>query len=73
MIAVYLFLGFITIYVIAQAIYNVLRAEELDEREDELDKYSVHRDERDNRIAADEKTLRELYKELKAEIEKQKK
>lgn len=42
---------------------------ELDERQEELDKYSVHLDERANRIAADEGTLRDLSIAFKREMD----
>ena len=42
---------------------------ELDERQEELDKYSVHLDERANRIAADEGTLRNLSIAFKLEMD----
>lgn len=72
MIIVYIILGIITACVVLYGIHNTVRADELDERADELDRYSVHLDERANRLAADEGTLRNLYKELQAELEKQK-
>ena len=70
MIVVYLFLGFITLFVIAGAIHNAFRADALDEEREELDKYSTHLDERANRLAADEQTIRNLYKELRQELNK---
>ena len=41
----------------------------LDEKEERLDKYSVYLDERANRIAADEGTLRNLSISFKREID----
>jgi hypothetical protein len=43
---------------------------ELDELKEELDKYSVHLDERANRLAADEQTTIELNKQLQAELKR---
>ena len=40
--------------------WTIYRQEELDEREEELDKYSAHLDERANILAADEATCREM-------------
>lgn len=42
---------------------------ELDDRKEELDKYSVYLDERANRIAADEGTLRNMFASFKREVE----
>lgn len=42
---------------------------ELDDRKEELDKYSVYLDERANRIAADEGTLRNLFTSFKREVD----
>lgn len=43
--------------VIAGIAYNFYRSEELDERQEDLDKYSVHLDERANKLAEWEKEL----------------
>ena len=48
----------------------VLKMGELDEWQEELDKYSVHLDERANRLVADEATVIELNKELQAELKR---
>jgi len=40
--------------------WTIYRQEELDEREEELDKYSVHLDERANKLSADEETCRQM-------------
>lgn len=45
------------IVVIVGALYNHYRSESLDEREEELDKYSVHLDERANELAKWEREL----------------
>lgn len=47
----------------------ILKMGELDELKEELDKYSVHLDERANRIAADEATLTQEWKNLRAAAE----
>lgn len=41
----------------------------LDEKEERLNKYSIHLDERANRIAADEGTLRSLSQSFKRELD----
>lgn len=46
-----------TLLLLAWVIYKI---EEVDERQDELDKYSVHLDERANRLAQWEEKLRSL-------------
>ena len=48
----------------------ILKMGELDELKEELDKYSVHLDERANRLAADEQTTIELNKQLQAELKR---
>jgi len=70
MIIVYILLAIITVAVIAFGIYNYLRASDLDERQEELDKFSVHLDERANRLAADEATTIKLNKQLLAELKR---
>ena len=45
--------------------YNIFRADELDEREEDLDKYSVHLDERANKLALWEEELIKLEKEAR--------
>ena len=66
---------FIIIVVLA-AIFGVLwtvhRQDELDERQDELDKYSIHLDERANRLAADEETCRGMNLMLRESLKQQK-
>lgn len=47
----------LALLVIAGIAYIVYRSEELDEREEYLDKYSVHLDERANKLARWEKEL----------------
>ena len=61
--------GILVLGVIAGIAYIVWRADELDEWEEELEKFSVHLDERANRIAADEATLTEEWKNLRAAAE----
>lgn len=41
-------------------LWTLYRQDELDEREEELDKYSAHLDERANILSADEATCREM-------------
>lgn len=55
--AIYYLLALIAILVILAIAWVVNRSEALDERKEELDKYSAHLDERDNRIARDELEL----------------
>lgn len=50
-------------------IRNTIKADELAEREVELDKYSVHLDERANRLAADENALRSLSSSFRRELD----
>lgn len=45
--------------------YNIFRADELDEREEDLDKYSVHLDERANKLALWEEELIKWEKEAR--------
>ena len=53
----------------ALLVWVLWKMTELDERQEELDKYSVHLDERANRLAADEGTLRTLYQSFKREFD----
>ena len=57
------------IIVVLAGIFGVLwtvhRQDELDEREEDLDKYSIHLDERANRLAADEADCREMNLRLR--------
>lgn len=53
----------------ALLVWVLWKMAELDEREERLDKFSVHLDERANRIAADEGTLRTLYQSFKREFD----
>ena len=64
----------IALIIVAVATFALLvwvlwKMAELDEREERLDKFSVHLDERANRIAADEGTLRTLYQSFKREFD----
>lgn len=72
MAIIYILLAIIAAIVISGILYVVWQMEEIDESKEKLDKYSVYLDERANRLAAEEMTLRELYKELQDEINKQK-
>lgn len=56
--------------VFALLTWVILKMGELDERQEHLDKYSVHLDERANRLAADEQTVIELNKQLQAELKR---
>lgn len=47
----------LALFVLAGGLYNLHRADELDEREEDLDKYSVHLDERANKLAEWEREL----------------
>lgn len=71
MTVIYILLGIIAASVIAYGVYNVLRAESLDEMQEDLDKYSVYLDERANKLAAEEATLQNMFKELRDEMKKQ--
>lgn len=53
----------------ALLVWVLWKMAELDERQEELDKYSVHLDERANRIAADEGTLRNLSESFRSEYD----
>lgn len=53
----------------ALLVWVLWKMTELDERKEELDKFSVHLDERANRLAADEGTLRNLYQSFKREFD----
>lgn len=59
--------------VIAGVAWVIYRSDQLDEREEELSKYSVHLDERANRLSADEETVRMMNLQLRAALEEQKK
>ena len=53
----------------ALLVWVLWKMTELDEREERLDKFSVHLDERANRLAVDEGTLRTLYQSFKREFD----
>lgn len=55
-----IFLSILTVFEIAGALFLLCRTDELEERQQDLDKYSVYLDERANRIAADEMTQRSM-------------
>ena len=56
--------------VIAGVAWVYYRSDQLDEREEELDKYSVHLDERANILAASEQSCDRLADQLRAELKK---
>lgn len=58
-----------TIGTFALLVWVLWKMAELDERQEELDKYSVHLDERANRIAAEEGTLRNLSVSFNREVD----
>ena len=51
-------------------VWTVHRQDELDEREEELEQISIDLDERANRIAADEETLKSMFKQLQEELKR---
>lgn len=53
----------------ALLVWVLWKMAELDERQEDLDKYSVHLDERANRLAADEGTLRNLSESFNREVD----
>ena len=53
----------------ALLVWVLWKMAELDERQEELDKYSVHLDERANRLAAEEGTLRNLSVSFRREMD----
>lgn len=53
----------------ALLVWVLLKMAELDERQENLDKYSVYLDERANRIAADDGTLRNMFASFKREVD----
>ena len=63
--AVYILLAVVAIVVIIAIAWVVGRSEALDEWEKDLEKYSSHLDERDNRIAADEQSLLNGWRALR--------
>ena len=64
MSVIYILLGIITAIILGYGVKTFWRAEELDEWKDELDKYSTYLEERANKLASEEKDLRELRKKL---------
>ncbi len=58
-----------TIGTFALLVWVLWKMSELDGRQEELDKYSVYLDERANRIAAEEGTLRNLSVSFKREVD----
>ena len=72
MTIIYILLGLVTIIVLGYGAKTMMRSDELDEFQEELDKYSVHLDERANKLAADEATIQQLYKELRQELNRRK-
>ena len=57
--------------VIAGVAWVIYRSDQLDEREDELSKYSAYLDERANRLSADEETTKTLNAQLMDAIKQQ--
>lgn len=72
MTIIYILLGLVTIIVLGYGAKTMMRSDELDDYRDELDKYSVHLDERANKLAADEQQILQLYKELRQELNRRK-
>ena len=58
------------IFVFILLAWVILKMGELDEWQEELDKFSVHLDERANKLAADEATTAELNKRLREELKR---
>lgn len=67
---IYILLAILTIADLLGIAYVVARGDSLDEMEEDLYKYSVHLDERANKLSAEEETVRMLNKELKKELER---
>ena len=65
MIIIYAMLAIIAIVVILGVAWVFYRSEQLDEWEEELDKMTVHLNERANRIAAEEQTLKSEWRALR--------
>lgn len=70
MAIVYILLAVVTVANLIWLAANIAEGDSLDEMENDLHKYSVYLDERANRLAADEETIRMLNKELKKELER---
>lgn len=66
MITLLIIFAFLTFALLVWVLWKMA---ELDERQEELDKYSVHLDERANRLAADEGTLRNLSESFNREVD----
>ena len=64
MTIVYVLLALVAVCAVTGVLYVVYRLDELDEFKEDLDKYSVHLDERANRIALEEEELRRMRMEL---------
>lgn len=58
--------------VIAGVAWVIYRSDQLDEREEELSKYSAQLDERANKLSADEETVRMINLQLRQALEEQK-
>lgn len=58
MTIIYILLAVITVVNLVWIAVNVSQGDALDERQDELDKYSVHLDERANKLAIWEEELK---------------
>ncbi len=59
----------VVVVAIIGVIRNTIKADELDEREEELDKHSVYLDERANRLAFEENALRSLSQSFRRELD----
>lgn len=57
----------LAIIAVAGTVCNVVKRDELEELEEDLDKYSIHLDERSNKLAAEENSLRTLMKSFSRE------
>ena len=64
MSVIYILLGIITAIILGYGVKTFWRAEELDEIEEELNKYSVYLEERSSKLASEEEALRKLRKGL---------
>jgi len=67
MLATKIICGVLVVAAIAAVLWALARQSSLDEREAELDKYSLHLDERANLLAASEQAADRMADELRAE------
>ena len=68
MLATKIICGVLVVAAIAAVLWALARQSSLDEREAELDKYSLHLDERANLLAASEQAADRMTDELRAEM-----